>query len=388
MNGNQAGAGSASPLANAGAGTSAVLERVLHPEFTGSTAEYFRIWIVNLFFTLITLGIYSAWAKVRKKRYFYGNTRIDGDTFDYFGSPKTILKGRIVAVLLFLIYAFATELYPASRPVFIAVFVLILPWLVVRTLAFNARNSAYRGIRFDFVATPREAVPIFLGVPVALAFALAIAFAGVFHLHWHAALLAVVVLPAAALGYPWFAARSKAFVAAHHALGLSRFSCELRVRDFFKVYVLAGLMMGLLMAPIGTLMGYATTRLQLPQGIEWAVYLVPVILAYAAYALVYAYVRARTLNLLWNGIHAPGLTFASTLEARKMMRLYLGNLAAIALSAGLLIPWAVVRTLRYRLENFTLTDRGDRVYLANPSLERVGASGQEFSDIFNVDLGL
>ncbi|MDH4174015.1 MAG: YjgN family protein, partial [Betaproteobacteria bacterium] len=43
-------------------------ERIVRPEFTGSAREYFRIWIVNLFFTLITLGIYSAWAKVRKKR--------------------------------------------------------------------------------------------------------------------------------------------------------------------------------------------------------------------------------------------------------------------------------------------------------------------------------
>ena len=47
-------------------------------QFTGKTGEYFGIWIVNLFLTIVTLGIYSAWAKVRKKRYFYANTIIDG----------------------------------------------------------------------------------------------------------------------------------------------------------------------------------------------------------------------------------------------------------------------------------------------------------------------
>jgi hypothetical protein len=51
--------------------------RIVHPQFTGSAREYFRIWIVNLFFTLVTLGVYSAWAKVRKKRYLYGNTRLE-----------------------------------------------------------------------------------------------------------------------------------------------------------------------------------------------------------------------------------------------------------------------------------------------------------------------
>jgi Bacterial protein of unknown function (DUF898) len=128
----------------------------------------FYTWIAHVFCTLITLGVYSTWAKVRKRRYFYGSTRIDGDAFDYFGGQKAILKGRIVAAPLFLLYAFAAERYPLSRFVFMAAFVLVLPWLVVRTLAFNARNSAYRSVLFDFVATPREAVPIFIASHIPL----------------------------------------------------------------------------------------------------------------------------------------------------------------------------------------------------------------------------
>ena len=38
--------------------------------FEGKTSEYFGIWIVNLLLSLLTLGIYSAWAKVRRKKYF------------------------------------------------------------------------------------------------------------------------------------------------------------------------------------------------------------------------------------------------------------------------------------------------------------------------------
>ena len=47
-------------------------------EFTGSGSEYFKIWIVNVLLTIVTLGIYSAWAKVRRLRYFYNNTRFAG----------------------------------------------------------------------------------------------------------------------------------------------------------------------------------------------------------------------------------------------------------------------------------------------------------------------
>lgn len=388
MAGNEAAATAVSQVANVGAGAAATRERLIRPEFSGSAAEYFRIWIVNLFFTLITLGIYSAWAKVRKKRYFYGSTRIDGDTFDYFGSPKAILKGRIVALLLFLIYVFATELYPSSRLVLIGLFVLILPWLVVRTLAFNARNSAYRGLRFDFVAAPREAVPIYLGTPVFVALAFAVAFAGVVHLKWHPAVAPILMALAVAFGYTWFAARSKVFVVSHHALGLTRFGCELRVRDFLKAYVLAGLLLIVLMLPVGFAVGFGMEKIELPESIAWLRFIIPALLMYVVYAVVYAYLQARTLNLLWNGSHGLGLRFASTLKARRMVKLYLGNLVAIAASAGLLIPWAIIRTLRYRLENFSITQQGADTYLANPALERVGATGQEFGDIFNVDLGL
>ena len=52
-------------------------------EFRGNGGEYFRIWIVNLLLTIVTLGIYSAWAKVRRLRYFYGNTYLDGHPFEF-----------------------------------------------------------------------------------------------------------------------------------------------------------------------------------------------------------------------------------------------------------------------------------------------------------------
>lgn len=345
------------------AGGATAGERVIRPEFTGSAGEYFRIWIVNLFFTLITFGIYSAWAKVRKKRYFYGSTRLDGDTFDYFASPKTILKGRIVAFSAFVMYAFGAELYPVSGYALWAVFFLALPWLVMRALMFNARNSAYRGLRFDFAATPRETVRIYIGMPLVVGLTLGLA-------------------------YPWFMARQKAFVLSHHALGTTRFGCDVSVREFFGIYILAAIILFALTVPAAGLMGIAVGSQALPEAYSWIGLVVPMILMYAGYAVVYAFIQARTTNQLWNGAHGPGIRFASTLRAAKLARLYIGNVVAIAATAGLLIPWAVVRTLRYRLENLTMFVADDVPHEANPSLERVGATGQELGDIFNLDLGI
>src|SRR5213595_3667807 len=74
--------------------------RPLRFEFIGSGSEYFRIWIVNTLLTIVTLGIYSAWAKVRTMQYFYRNTRLDGASFDYHGRASAILKGRAIVFVL------------------------------------------------------------------------------------------------------------------------------------------------------------------------------------------------------------------------------------------------------------------------------------------------
>jgi len=52
-------------------------------KFNGKASEYFSIWIVNVGLTILTLGIYSAWAKVRNNQYFYGNTAVAESSFHY-----------------------------------------------------------------------------------------------------------------------------------------------------------------------------------------------------------------------------------------------------------------------------------------------------------------
>ena len=72
-------------------------------QFSGETGQFFKIWIVNIVLTILTFGIYSAWAKVRTHRYFYSNTSIEGHQFTYLANPIQILIGRIIAVVLFII---------------------------------------------------------------------------------------------------------------------------------------------------------------------------------------------------------------------------------------------------------------------------------------------
>jgi Bacterial protein of unknown function (DUF898) len=77
-----------------------------HPiEFSASGSEYFRIWIVNLLLIVVTLGLYLPWARVRKLKYFYGNTRVDGDALDFHGDPKKMLRGMLLVGVFFALYS-------------------------------------------------------------------------------------------------------------------------------------------------------------------------------------------------------------------------------------------------------------------------------------------
>ena len=142
-------------------------------EFTGNGFEYFRIWIVNVLFTIITFGIYSAWAKVRTKSYFYRNTKVAGSGFDYHASPTQILKGRLLSVVAYAVFLAATESHLVIASIIAIIYVAILPWLIVRAHVFNARNSSWRNIRFDFNEhSQSDASWVFLAYPILIPFTL------------------------------------------------------------------------------------------------------------------------------------------------------------------------------------------------------------------------
>lgn len=180
--------------------------------FKGRTSEYFGIWIVNLLLSIFTLGIYSAWAKVRRKKYFYNSTLIDGVGFDYHANPIAILKGRIIAFVLFVLYQVLAAFSPIAAGVLFVLFLIALPWIVIRGLMFNARNSSHRGLRFDFDGKYGEAALVFIGYT----------------------LLTVVTL---GLAIPFVAQRTNQFIVSHHKFGTSHFKMEALVKDFYKIYL-------------------------------------------------------------------------------------------------------------------------------------------------------
>jgi uncharacterized membrane protein YjgN (DUF898 family) len=125
-------------------------------EFKGQAGDFFGIWFVNSFLTLLTFGLYSPWAKVRTQQYFYGNTNLAGGSFQFLANPLSLFKTRLIALGLFILFIISqnfTGAYLTATVIYIAmiaIYLAIAPLLLVMLMSFRLRYSAWRGIAFKF----------------------------------------------------------------------------------------------------------------------------------------------------------------------------------------------------------------------------------------------
>lgn len=333
--------------------------------FGGSGSEYFRIWIVNLLLSLLTLGIYSAWAKVRRLRYFYGHTSVDGGSFGYHASPIAILKGRLVAYTVVLVFAAVGYVAPLVANILYLPLLVLMPIVLVRAFRFRAANSSYRGIRFSFEGMENDAFRVYLLLPLIVPFTLG-------------------------LIYPFVVARQREFYVDNSRLGRSPFRLAMPTWPVYRIYGLAALV-GL--GWLGVALFVAAGAMVAGGGdsdspIFGGGVAVAVLFAYLGIGVLYVGVRTAFENLVWNHTWLDEHRFASRLRIGRMLGIYLVNILTIAVTLGLAVPWARVRLARYRAESLTLLPGGPLVSEADPSIDRDGATGAELSEAMDFDMGL
>ncbi|HKZ74223.1 MAG TPA: YjgN family protein [Steroidobacteraceae bacterium] len=338
------------------------------PEFRGAAQEYFRIWIVNLALTILTLGIYSAWAKVRKLRYFYGNTVLAGSAFGYHGAPLAILKGRLIAAAVGVAYFAATQFSPIATLIIIVLLALAMPWLLVKSRLFAMRMTSWRGLRFTFREDYRGAYAVLLG--------------------WGTA--AIVSL---GLLIPYFLCERFRFVVTRTGYGDQAFACEPSAGRFYKTaFAALGITLGIIV-PFVILIAAAGTLAQgsgLQQSTLTAAGITAVILMYVVlFAVVGAYVQSRNLSEVLNHTSLPPHRLHSSLAARPLIWIYLTNILGIVLTLGLYTPWAQIRLARYRLETTEVEVHGSLdAFVASVAATAPSATGEEISELFDADFGL
>lgn len=328
-------------------------------EFTGGAWEYFKIYMVNLVFTVLTLGIYSAWAKVRTERWFHGHTRLDGQPFAYHATPMQIFKGRLLVVALMLTYVLLDNFVPFLSIILLLLVFVATPWLMLSSLRFNAAMTSYRGLRFSFKGTLEEAFIIYLLLPIAIPFTLG-------------------------LILPYLTYRQVRFVASNMAYGNVQATYDGNAKSFVGIYLKV---MAIFAVPLGLLALCAYVLSENSAFVAVAAGL-GVVVFYAAMLVSSAYIASAVRNLKFNHTSLGPVRFQSTQNALTLIGLYITNALAIGFSLGLLYPWAKVRLTRYKAATLVVESEQDLGMFTGELVRTHGAIGDELADVFDVDVSL
>jgi uncharacterized membrane protein YjgN (DUF898 family) len=367
--------------------------------FTGLAGEYFRIWIVNTFLVIVTLGLWSPWAKIRKRRFFLRNTWVAGANFEYHADPWPILRGRLIAGTLFLAYWFTGELNPTYAP-WIALLVAILaPWIVVSSLRFNLSNTSYRNLRFSFEGTLKDAVgalwPIWLVAISAVLVPPTFDESGSIARN---ALSGLAYLVFVAF-YPYLHGKMRLLLLNHSRYGFAPIACTTRVKTFYTIYARGALVgIGLyiaaavvaiaLIAPIigsaiATSLGGMNKWLPVVMGVV-------IFLPFAAAGLTwYAFTQSRLINATFNlTTVSTNVRLFSKITTGAMAKLYIVNTIAVLFTLGLAIPWAAVRTAKQRVETTALAVTGDIDDIIADAVPPTSATADAGAEFFSLDIAL
>ncbi|MGB0126381.1 MAG: YjgN family protein [Rhodocyclaceae bacterium] len=328
----------------------------LYFEFTGRGGEYFGIWIVNLLLTLLTVGIYSAWAKVRRTQYFYRNTNLAGASFDYHGDPWAILKGRLIVFALLVVYNLAGTFEPLLALAIFVVIAAVMPILLLRSLRFRAANTSWSGLRFRFDGDQRGAYRVFLLWPLLTGLTLYL------------------------LGPMWHQ-RLKAYQHNSARFGTAPFAFDASVGAFYGVYLLA----------FGTVVVAVLIAGALVVG---AGHRDPTVMAFlplifiGLFVGIQPFLMAKLQNLVWNHTGIGPHRFESNVKTGKLAWIVFTNLFGIIFTLGLFRPFAEIRLARYRIESMTLLADGPIDDFVAAQQSAVSATGEGAADLFDIDIAL
>ena len=323
------------------------IKKVLAFQFKGEGFEYFKIWIVNTLLTIVTLGIYSAWAKVRNNRYFYSNLYLDEDNFRYLAEPLTILKGRIIAVVVLLIYSVVSTVSPVAGIVMAILFLVFVPLLVNRSLAFNNRMSAFKNIQFSFKGSYGEAFMALLVWPII-------------------GILTLGIL------YPMAILKVNQYVVRNSAYGTSKFEFHATFKDYGIIFLT---MLGVLLLfgiPVGLLAAFVPDFAPLVT--------LPMLVAYFA---VFVYFTVAVTNLYYRSATLITHSFQSDLTMGGYARVMLINGLLIVITFGLYLPAAKVRMTKYLVSCIQFNADGSLDNFAAAEQENISALGEEFGEVFD-----
>jgi uncharacterized membrane protein YjgN (DUF898 family) len=330
-----------------------------------------------------------------------------------------ILKGRLIAISFLLLAIFAGYLHPAAEIVFVVLIALLTPWVIWRSLIFNARMSSYRNVRFGFGSSVYPLYLYLLLVPLAPLLIASIVLGAQYYMgliglpnaSGGGAIDPTAMVFASTIGMaigatylliPFIQKSINSYYFNGHLFGQGKFEAKLQAFSYYKIYLklLAILFAGLIVigVAISLLVGflnlYSQSRFSFPQswvtpsaGMLGGVLLLLPFIASATWLK--AYMESRFRNYSFGQLELEYVaTFNSAIKVNRLFWIQFSNVLMLICSIGLAYPWAVVRLTRYKLATLGAYIYGDKDQFVTQMLKRQSALGEELGEAFDLDLDL
>lgn len=379
----------------------------LDVRFTAAGGEYFRIWIVNLLLTLVTLSLYWPFARARRLRYFRSNTVVGGHALGFHADPWKMFRGYVLVLMVGIGYAVLSTVAPGYQWIALLGFAAIWPALWRASMQFRTYYTRWRGLSFGFVGSRRGAYSVLL--PLLLpAVLFSLAFVGIdpeasdvdtSALRTRLNALGGLVVAVFAMA-PWWFARLKRYQQDHWVYAQEQTRWEAAGTKLFYLLALIGVILFLLAAALifagswfianAAVTAGGAANPQAPDAPAMMLMVVAPLLIYAVLLVgIGPYLTARVQNLVWSNTVTERLRFHSALRARDMVAVVVTNWLLIIMTLGMYYPFAAVRLARLRLEAVTVEFRGDiERWFADQARTPKSPVGDAAGDFFGLDVGL
>lgn len=386
--------------------------------FSGSGGEYFRVWIVNLLLSIVTLGLYTPWARRRTARYFYDHTMIAGSPLEFTAPLRKMVVSFILFALLYVTYKIAAETgQDTVVSIFIIAVALLAPYIWGSAMRFRLASTRWRGLQLQFTARWKDVYiaswPIFLmaAIWVGITYGLDV-------------LSADAAPPARAQngrpGPAW--PRMDAPMWGLIALGLAlSVLCIIRVEfnyksllvlrtgigrqrgrwkpvygDFVRIW---GATIVVLLAGVALILALAAGATYTVQSMFStvrgpAVFLLIFFIVIAAFlglvlasAPARAYREARMFRLIWSNVGLSQIArFKCDLRHWAFVRLRIKNILLTLLTLGFYRPYARVSEYRMKTDAVTLHIKGGLDQLVGELVRQQDALGDALADMAGLDI--
>jgi uncharacterized membrane protein YjgN (DUF898 family) len=381
--------------------------------FSGSGAEFFRVWIVNLLLTIVTLGFYTPFARRRTAQYFYSHTLVGGSPLEFTGQVRRMFFGFLLLVAIYVAFKLAAQTSTVS--IFMLVGALLAPYFWGSAMRFRLGATRWRGVRLQFTArwgeVYRAGRPVFA---IALTwFAVGVAFAALMGhtatpMTGRNAARQLFAVPAAAWLVPALGLvitvlciirlefNYKSLLVSRARIGTQAGRWKPVYRDFVGIWlgtvgvlVASTLVFGLLVALVASSFAFSGHKPGGASGVLMGIaaglaFLLGMLLALAPGR---AYRQARMFQLVWNNVGVSDIArFKSNLRARGYVLLRVKNVFLTLLTLGFYRPFALVSEYRMKAESVTLHVKGGLDQLAGQLVREQDGLGDALADVVGLDL--